>query len=392
MWLTRKKLLSFSIFGFLLISVFFPGDPYKIKLVFFFLAALLSITRFPVLFHPKYREILIMGIVFPIILILLSIIQTGNIADAITGAYPAFLLYLVIVAEEWEIPYEKHLMLLLKIMAYSIIVLAALDFVGLFNVNGYGFIRTSFYKYDMGMMGKSHAYSTYYRIYYKASALLVILLYDSIKKNKRITLFVTFIALLLSGTRANFFSAIIILAVSYLDFLNTNDSKWKVFKKVCFVFLLTVILVSSFDRVEQGIKSMMSASGSVASDGVRSMQIQGLTEGFSDLSKLFFGSGFGSEYYNYGRGEYQSTAELAYINLLRQIGLIMFLAFLVFLFRPLMYHKLDRKLRFSYFMYLVIAYTNPLLYSSTAYVLYIYMRIKNNTTLEPDKTTDVEML
>ena len=122
------------------------------------------------------------------------------------------------------------------------------------------------------------------------------------------------------------------------------------------------------------------------------MQIQGLTEGFSDLSKLFFGSGFGSEYYNYGRGEYQSTAELAYINLLRQIGLIMFLAFLVFLFRPLMYHKLDRKLRFSYFMYLVIAYTNPLLYSSTAYVLYIYMRIKNNTTLEPDKTTDVEML
>ena len=94
----------------------------------------------------------------------------------------------------------------------------AADIAHVFDANGNNFIRNSFYRFDMGLMGKSPAYSSYYRIFFKASPLLVLLLDDSITKNKKSWIVIAFAALWFSGTRANVFSALIILFFRYVFF------------------------------------------------------------------------------------------------------------------------------------------------------------------------------
>lgn len=162
--------------AFLFICIFFPGDPYGFKIVFFILACLSSAgTLVRQMKSGRNMYIFGMGIIYPILLILFSIIIGGNVIASISGAYPAVLILLVIVVSQNDIDYEKMLFSLLQAMVIAILVIVLLDVVGFIDVNSDNFIRDSFYTYDMGVMGKSSAYAVYYKVFFKASPLLVIL-------------------------------------------------------------------------------------------------------------------------------------------------------------------------------------------------------------------------
>ena len=82
----------------------------------------------------------------------------------------------------------------------------------------------------------------------------------------------------------------------------------------------------------------------------------------------------GSEFYSYGRDAYVSSIEWSYIDLWRQMGFLFFFLFLVFISLPLFYrHEVGSYKKYAYITYLSIAATNPLLFSSTSYLVYIYM-------------------
>jgi hypothetical protein len=89
---------------------------------------------------------------------------------------------------------------------------------------------------------------------------------------------------------------------------------------------------------------------------------------------IIIGMGMGSSFYSHGVGEFINSIEWSYLDLWRQMGLPMFIIFLVFLMRPLTTkNKIPMHTKFGFVSYLIIAGTNPLLYSSTAYLYYIYM-------------------
>ena len=116
----------------------------------------------------------------------------------------------------------------------------------------------------------------------------------------------------------------------------------------------------------------MNVKGAVSSDNVRKGQMQSYKEIFSDFDNLFIGTGLGSYFYNYGRMEMVNSAEYAYLDLIRQVGVMFFLLFMIFVLYPLNQNiALNRKV--IYIGYLAIAFTNPLLFSSTAFLAYIYM-------------------
>ncbi len=371
MKIRKADIMGALIFGFLFICIFFPGDPYNVKLVFFFLACILGIRIFIFQMRKgRYGYVLIMGIFYPIAIASCSFILTGGASEAISGAYPAALLLLVILVREYGIPYEKYMMLLLQVMAAATIMIVVLDFIGLISVNGSSFLRDSFYRYGMGLMGKSPAYAAYYKVFFKASPLLLVLLPYCFEKNKFFMAGVTFVALVFSGTRANIFVAAIIFLFGCFNAWSENKDYYK--WKLSFGILILAGLAGCLPFIFELVLKMMSTAGAVSSDAVRAGQYASFMFVFSDSIKLICGMGFGSEFYDMGRMAYSAASEISYFDLLRKIGLIWFVPFLFFIIRPFFW-KIGIHLKAAYMGYLLAATTNPLLYSSTAYVLYIYL-------------------
>jgi len=91
---------------------------------------------------------------------------------------------------------------------------------------------------------------------------------------------------------------------------------------------------------------------------------------------FIIGSGFTSKFFSYGVNDYVSNIELSYWNLLRQVGIIAFSGMMVMYIYPiklLLKKKKHKEMVIAYIIYLIIAYTNPFLYSSTGMLITLYM-------------------
>lgn len=369
MIITKKSINHFFLFVFFTICIFFPADPYHVKLIA--LAILLILNGVLIakkIGSAEYKPVFFFGFVFPIVIMLHSTLLTGNVVASISGAYSPVIFLLLIPIIEQGHSFKKHVLLLLKVMSVCVLLIAIADVVGTFDVNGANFIRNSFYKYGMGMMGKSHAYSSYYRIYFKTSPLLVLLLDDSISKQDYKWILATFGALWFTGTRANVFSALIILFFRYVI--------WSDCKKTSRYLIGAAILVFSLlnvSRIYNMIAKQMNTTGALASDLVRSGEIRAYKEVFSDPIKLIFGTGFGSAFYNYGRNSIGYTSELSYFEMIRCVGLIFAIPFFMFILRPIFSNRVKADYKLSFICFLIIAATNPFLFSSTAMVMYMFL-------------------
>lgn len=380
--ISRKNSILFFIYLYIFVCVLFPLDVYSLKPVFFLTICILGLPDFIYAFKTgQMKNIMIMGVIYPAVMIAISCLNNGKIGSAVSGSYPATLILITIpvVIQDLKNEFEIALNRVLLIEAFLIVLLVMLDIVGIFNVNEPSAIRQFFYDMGIGVMGKSHAYSSYYKIFFKTSPLLIFLLDYAWENKRRVVVALTIMAIVFSGTRANLLIAGVYISWR-LIFKTFRNRKTQLVMGALFIIVL-VILSGNVISIWQ---AMMNTAGSVGSDQIRSGQLIGLMTELKKPSTLFWGAGIGTTFYDYGRLTYISGVELSYFDLLRQIGLILFIPFIVFVFRPLLNMSIKTGFKVSYIGYLAIAFTNPLLFTSTAYLAYTDMQIRCYKQIEND--------
>lgn len=367
----KKTINELLISVFVLISVIFPGDIYSLKKILFFSICIVNMNLIISSLASKKNGILaFFGFVFPTILFLYSSLMIGNILVAFSRSFAAYMFLLIFVVKHYKIDFEKILIKSITLIAFATVVLALLDVAGLINVNT-GFFRNEImYGYGLGLMGKSPLYPFYYKIFFKTSPLLVILLFKKFNDSRYIITLLTLAALIISGTRANVLFPIFFLTAFFV-FSTGNKSKLIKYAFVA-VTITSVVLFSGF--IIEAFNEALVVRGGV-SDIVRQGHIEGIKELIrNDPWIILRGSGMGSEFYSYGTFSYVSSIEWSYIDLWRQMGFLFFFLFLVFISLPLFYrYEVGNYKKFAYITYLCIAATNPLLFSSTSYLVFIYM-------------------
>lgn len=367
----KKTINELLISAFVFISVIFPGDIYSLKKILFFVICIVNTKLIISSLASKRNGILaFFGFVFPTILFLYSSLMTGNILVAFSRSFAAYMFLLIFVVKRYEIDFEGILIKSIKIIMFATVLLALLDLIGIINVNT-GFFRNEImYGYGLGLMGKSPLYPFYYKIFFGTSPLLVILLFKKFNDSKYFITLLTLIALIISGTRANVLFPIFFLAAFYV--LSTGNKS----KLIKYAFVATAIACSIIFSgvIIQAFNEAFIVRGAV-SDIVRQGHIEGIKELITnDPWIVLRGSGMGSEFYSYGSDAYVSSIEWSYIDLWRQMGFLFFILFLVFIGLPLFYrHEVGSYKKYAYITYLCIAATNPLLFSSTSYLVFIYM-------------------
>ena len=371
-----RDFVQITLFVFFLSCILFPADFYHIKKISFVVALLLGWGKIiECIGFPKYRPVLFFAIIFPIGTIIHSMILGSELGRAVSDGYTGILFLLLIVICEYNINYEAMLIKCLKILCYITLLLVILDIAGISDLNVHTPIRKFIYDYGIGYVGKSFAYAAYYKVFIKTSPLLILLLCYSFDNRKWIDVVLSFIALVLSGTRANIFVSFGLLMSMFFLYKTENANQ----KHIKYIAMGIVILVGVFfiPRVLGVAADMMSTTGSITSDAVRSGQLQGLYDSLEDPVKLMFGVGYGNVLmFDYGRGKDTYEFELSYFCLLMKIGLLWFLSYIVFLIIPF-FKKISVSTKVILLGYLVIAYSNPLLYTSTAMIMLIYVYYKS---------------
>jgi len=131
---------------------------------------------------------------------------------------------------------------------------------------------------------------------------------------------------------------------------------------------IVLVLISLVTLNSEVILDMLDPND--VSNAVKLLHLRDYLEMFSDPTKLMLGYGFGSFFYSRGFGEYTSLTELTYLEFIRSFGLVLAVAYYMFLLFPLIVlliprAKKEHALYLSYACYLLMSATNPLLVSSS---------------------------
>lgn len=366
----KNIIYKILISAFMFICIFFPGDPYHLKIPFFIMSCLFGYNAFlHDIFTHKNSYLYIMGICFSLAIMISSIMTGGNIYESVAGAYPATLILLVPVIEYYEIPYKKYMITLLTMLAVLTCTIVFFDIIGFIDLNS-GVLREFIYNFDMGLMGKSTAFAAYYKLFFKASPLLLFLIPYAFESKKFWLVVITVLALFFSGTRANIFVATCLCFFGCINIWDGNKSKFK--RNLIIAIFSIMILLATLPFLMYQYQTLMGTTGSIASDSIRMGQLHSFLTHFSELDNLLLGDGFGTLFYDGGRNKMTFSSEISYFDLLRKIGLMWFIPFMVFVLKPFK-RNLSLHVKLTYLGYLLVATTNPLLFSSTAYILYIYL-------------------
>ena len=178
------------------------------------------------------------------------------------------------------------------------------------------------------------------------------------------------VSLILSGTRANILSVLIILVYYIFKYLQLKKSLIlsSVFSLVIFFSLLSFLFTLNFEKSDE---STSIKSGHFTSF-IRLIE--------SNPEYLIWGQGLGSKYYSSGFNSMTSQTELTYLEFIRYFGIPNTIIFMMFVLFPVFY-LIKKKLVCSrnsysiiaYFLYLFISGTNPLLISSTGVFVVLVM-------------------
>ena len=384
--ISAKEILGLLLFLYIISACLIPADYMNIKKIFGLLFIALSI---PVVITCRniWTDIVVFfSLGYSIFTIVLSLIVSNVKASfVISRGYIAIYLLMVIPIVYFELDYEKNLILALKIIVIIVIIGVILDAFGILGIYQnpiYNFLRIT----ENAKIGKSSSLIALgYMVYLKAIALLVILLGRSIEEKRILWIMLTSVAIFLSGSRALWLTGMLLFFIAIASSKKLQHSKFK------WAFLLIVVLcglvyVSDIVGIIKN-SFYLKESGDLERRG---HLISEWTEITKSISSFLFGSGYGNTFFSEGTGKTVYVTELSYFELLRQNGFVFFLVFIVFLIVPLrVLWKKDRTLLWIYLMYLIIAYTNPLLYTSTAYIMYTLVYSKY---IQCQMTEDVDVM
>jgi hypothetical protein len=229
-------------------------------------------------------------------------------------------------------------------------------------------------KYGIFAMPVRHYGSLSYRaVYFHTAPLLIIslgyYLFRFIREHRLhlfISLSITVLALLLSGTRNTVFSTILISVVFYLVFSRNINNRQLL------IILILSIIVFFLPTIVELINS------SPTSDKTR---LQFASEYFRlirDPVIFLFGQGFGSSFVTSERG-FVSLTELSYFEIFRRFGLVLGLLQLFLMFYPLVYWKslpTDKMwIIIAYAYYLFMIFFNPFYFSSNGMIILSFVLV-----------------
>lgn len=351
----------------LLYCIIFPADTINIKEILLFLCLFLTIPAIYKALHERHVIMLLFyGVFFPTYVIAISIARDVVVYDVLSYGYVWFFFLLVPAISYYDINIRKPIIVGTLLIAISTLSIAILD---IFSIISFfeNPIRLFFTQMNELQSGKG-IYSTFgYSIFFKASPLIYFSLAYMVKNRKYIISLMLVFALFASGTRANAIIAIFIVVGTPILFFESANKK----KIVRFIVVaLCVAILPIFVKYMFQVSLLKSGSDILKINDMTSV-VKFLND---DPLRYLLGSGIGSYFYSGGREKMVNITEVSYLDYFRQVGLIGFIPFVVFIFYPFFNISLDKKwLLVPYLGYLATAATNPLLISSTAFVVYILM-------------------
>ena len=377
----RKKITLFLLYVFVANVVFLPNDTFQLKKISFAVLIILNFDAFLYLKGKLNALVFCFAVVLPIYIISKSLILTGDLVGNVIGVFTGFMLLLYFVIQKYEFDFEFVLMRMLMILALFMVSMAILDFVGVLPTMSNPLLMW-FYNTDNAMIGRGvrHAFGIIY--FMKASPLLLLCLPYCIKNKKYIWTGIVLVALIISGTRANFLMGVIVFLVCFIY-------KERDFKRKMLLLFLTLIVIY-IGVVGTDVTNIILNAFTIkeSNDLSRRLSLQSIFSFWeANPLKFFIGSGYSSEFYNLRLNQMVSNTELSYWNLLRRVGFFTFLVMMyMFLYPSLKTCKFETLANIGYLAYLVVAYTNPLLYSSTGitallYMYYLLMRFRQTSVL-----------
>lgn len=361
--------LLLSVFAFFV--VFTPVDVFVIKKISLIILLLLSV-KYIIILPPDgfHRIISIFGFWITGISIIVSSILTSDIFGNVVQGYMGFILLLFYLIEYKNIDFSIIFKRVLLLLAIFICFMSILDITGIVPMQANDLLSWMS-ENEIAYVGKHAGLVTGYMIFVKTSPLLVIVVPSFYEEKRYFAVIICIVALFLSGTRANIIIGLASLIICIL--LKKHKSTFE--KSLLLILVAVVIFVLYKGSIIEYVKSMFALK--VNDDSLRDSTLKSILSGFHDNPvSLLIGNGYTSSFYNEGTHSYNSIVELSYWNLLRQVGLFLFLPMLFTYLYPafkLVKEKKSIPIAIAYLGYLIIAYTNPLLYSTTGLLGLLYM-------------------
>lgn len=378
-----KKSFINQIMVYLLICycILFPADKINIKEIILILTIGLCYLSVNKLRIQKY--IFFYGIIWPILLIIYAIIRGVPLGSAMSYGYVWVFILLLPIIWRIRIDIKPPFIISTYIVALIIDFIMLCDIFGIISIflNPVGnfFVNIR----EIPNLGKGTLATFGYSIFYKSSPLILVTYGYFIYKKKYICSLPLIIALLGSGTRANFLMAIFIsVAIPILCI-----------KKPVYKIIIVLLIVAVGMYLAPIMVNKMIALNALKHSRSESIKLADAKVIFFLLKKnifnFLFGTGVGSSFLS-PRGKMMTTFELSYIDFLRQTGITGMFIFIFIIIKPIKKLWIEKRwLLVCFLSYLAVAFTNPLLITSTSFMLYLLVYSEAFST---SKKTDIRFL
>lgn len=382
-----KKLLLYLFLAFLFVNIVDPTNTiFKIKYllfaVFIFLATI-YISKNNKKLRLNKDIFLITGLFFVLVTYSIFIGAINGFNDlslAIPFAYLILIFFVTFLSFNTCI-YKKFLLIVLVVAFLNILTLIVVMYFSEYFTELYSFFAKHSH---VIMFAKRELFGIEtYMIYHKSSTLLIFPLlyfcYLYFSNKKILYLIVSCIILfgiILSGTRANII--ISLLAVTFLTF-HFLLLKKRYIKVTLIIFVIFIFIFYANEYI------LIAFDKSDMSNSIKLMHINSILNSIIDSSimSILFGQGIGSLYYSDALNGLTILTEVTYFEMFRIFGLLGIVLFtFLLIFIPLYFFIKDDSLRkmpylyYAYFSYLIIASSNPLLFSTTGMIVVVIVYIE----------------
>jgi hypothetical protein len=382
-----NKTLRFALILLILSCIFDPANkilglkmPFFIFSWFIFGLKVILCNKGLKISNDLFIFLLMFVLVIPVFSLFYYAITNGNFSrfDGFTYLKTYLFLSVVIILYHSEIDLLKPTVKILTVLS---VITLIFFIIGYFNTSFLTLLESKIggKKYDLARIGIRNIFGINFKmVYFETSPLIVfsigyftyrVIFSHGFGKLKNIFLLgINIIAMFVGATRNNMFASLITpLAVFY----------WYTRKKIIFLFIAITFLMVFIGSNFEEINRMLDARE--ASNKMKISFYNDYLEILKNADVLIFGQGMGS-YFDSPRGSV-SNSELTYFEIIRRFGLILSLVIFGLLLYPFhkmfstMYHEVHF-VYISYFFYLLMCFSNPLLLSSTgmlflSFVLYV---------------------
>lgn len=344
--------------------IIFPADKLNIKEVILLLTLAWGYLSDKKCFKIS-KYIFEYAIVFPGILVVYAILRGVNIGSILSYAYVWVYLLLLPIILKKQINIMNPFLGATYFVALVIDFIMLTDVVGLFSLSKNPVAIFFNSMNELQGIGKGSLATFGYSIFYKSCPLILITYGYFISRKKYLFAAPLLLSMLACGTRANFLMALFITAL--IPTLCTE----KISNKVLIILLLVGAGLYLLPRIYDQIVTL-NALKYDRSDLIKTSDVKIIINNMKNsISNFILGTGVGSSFMS-SRGKLMTTFEMSYVDYFRQVGLCGFIIFAHFLIKPLrvLFEK-ERWLFICYVAYLAVAFTNPLLVTSTSFMLYL---------------------